>query len=104
MLGLSNGLAWHGFVESILGTAIQLMSDESNSDSSWVSFGDCLNLGTNDFTISCWFKWGASTLPSPGGGASDGYATMFAKHGQNTQTSTHTGLICLLYTSDAADE
>tara|TARA_Y100000593_G_scaffold91465_1_gene180297 strand:- start:1134 stop:2573 length:1440 start_codon:yes stop_codon:yes gene_type:complete len=94
MLGLPNGLIWQGFVESNLGTAIQLMSDESNEDSAWVSFGDCLNLGTNDFTISCWFKWGASTVP-PSDNASTGEATIFAKHGQNTQTSTHTGLIAM---------
>ena len=62
MLGISSGLMYGDsvFPSSIIGTGIATKLDGehggSGYDTAWMSFGDCLDVGTSDFSISCWFK------------------------------------------------
>ena len=101
MLGLASGLIWQGTNNSApiiaganQGTAIKLKGEWQGSgyDASWVGFGDCLDFGTSDFSISCWFKmeeWNRD------GGAQNDYIAIFFKNGYNTVTEESTGRIQL---------
>ena len=117
MLGVANGLIWQGTNNSASiiaganqGTAIKLNGEWQGSgfDTTWVGFGDCLNLGTNDFSISCWFKresWtptrDTNEAGEPAGSYPPGYnienkdQVIFSKNGYNTITEEHSGVIKL---------
>lgn len=98
MLGISTGLMYQSassapiIAASNQGIAMRLQGawQGSGYDTSWLSFGDCLNLGTNDFTISCWFKYGPHTLQN---GSENEDVIIFYKNGTNSVTSENTGAV-----------
>ena len=100
MLGISSGLMYGDsvFPSSGIGagTSIKLKGDWQGSgyDTTYVGFGDCLDLGTNDFSISCWFKRGLYNLDHISGGENNDQ-TIFYKNGYNTVTEEASGTIGL---------
>jgi hypothetical protein len=67
MLGLSSGLIHSKYLTGVpSGIGVKYMGEWQGSafDSAFMDAGKCLDLGTNDFTISCWIKNDELSVPT----------------------------------------